>query len=94
MRLLAIIAALVLALAGALWWGMGQREQARAARAERDLYARQIAQARVAEAIARDLLTREQSRAEDLAEALARIYGGPDAPLPDHIRKLLGPDGL
>lgn len=94
MKTLALIAALSLALCAVLWLWWSERADRVEAQAEAALYARQAAQARIAEAIARDLLDDEQDRAADLAEALTKIYGGPDAPLPDHLRELLRPDGL
>lgn len=80
------------ALAGVSWWGAGQRDARH--EAEREAYALrgQLAQTRVAEGIARAELALERDRADALADAITEITGGPDAPLPDHIRAVL--DGL
>lgn len=42
-----------------------------------------------AEATARVQAALERHRAQQLAEAVEEIHGGPDAPLPDHIRAVL-----
>lgn len=94
MKYLALVAALSAALAGSVWWGIGQRAAAVEARGERDALARQAVQSRIAEAIARDLLDQEQDRTAALAAVIEQINGGPDVPLPDHLRELLRPDGL
>lgn len=94
-RLVILAALLVLAL-GALWYASLMRGVVDDLREDNAQMAQQIAQARVAEAIARDQLQTEQARTRALAGAIEEIRGGPDAPLPDHIRDLLRdlPDGL
>lgn len=89
-RLVLILAA---ALAVAVWVGWGLWQDRRDLRDVNTELARQIAQARIAENIARALLVEEQARADDLSNAITEIYGGPDAPLPDRLRALLS-DGL
>jgi predicted negative regulator of RcsB-dependent stress response len=86
--------ALAAALAVAVWIGWGLWQDRRDLRDANTELADQIAQARIAENIARALLVEEQARAADLSSAIAEIYGGTDAPLPDHLRKLLSADGL
>ena len=81
--------ALSITLCAALWWGWQQRAEVRDLRADNRLLHRQIADARIAEGIARQLLTEEIARGEAVAAAITDIYGGPDAPLPDHLRDLL-----
>ena len=65
-------------------------------RASVDVLTRRVHDARIAEAIARATMETEQARSVALAAALEQLNGGPDAPLPDHIRDLLRdlPDGL
>lgn len=84
--------ALAVALCASLWFLWDAWQDKDAAEAEAALYARQIAQARVAEGVARVQLELERDRSRQLADAIEEINGGPDAPLPDHIRAVL--DGL
>lgn len=58
-------------------------------RASNEVLARQVHDARIGAAIAAATMADEQARALALADALQQINGGPDAPLPDHIRALL-----
>jgi hypothetical protein len=79
----------LLCLAAVLGWGWSESQAKREALAERDELARQRTQALIAEGITRGLLDREEEHAAELAEALELLYGGPDAKLPEHIRRLL-----
>lgn len=65
-------------------------------RASNAALSRQVHDARIAEAIARATMKTEQARSLALAGVMEQLNGGPDAPLPDHIRDLLRdlPDGL
>jgi hypothetical protein len=85
---------LALALFIAVVWGWSARTELQDTRAEKRLLADQIARARVAEGVARVELDLERDRRAELSAAIAEIYGGTDAPLPDHLRKLLSADGL
>lgn len=90
----ALVLVLMLALGGALWGLWTQRAAAVQYRAERDELQRKLTQERISQAIVAGMLDREEARSAELAETLRKIHGGPDAKLPEHIRRLLDPGGL